>query len=168
MTTSSIALLTFGITAACLLLFIASSLHDLAARTIPDAFSIAIALLGATARILQNEIASGLIVALLLFGAAVFCWRRGWMGGGDVKLLGAAALALPPASVLLFVAVVALAGGVLAMMYLTARLVVPAPAALRPSGLLARAARVECWRIRRRGPLPYACAISAGFAFVVS
>jgi prepilin peptidase CpaA len=89
------------------------------------------------------------------------------MGGGDVKLLGAAALALPPASVPMFVAAVAMAGGLLAMVYLAARPFMPTPALLRPTGLFARTLRVECWRIGRRGPLPYACAITAGFVFVM-
>jgi prepilin peptidase CpaA len=161
-------LLSLAITVVCFLLIVASSLHDIAARTIPNALSVAIALLGAVARLLHGEIASGMIAALLLFGVAVFCWRRGWLGGGDVKLLGAAALALPPASVLTFVAAVAIAGGLLAMVYLAARPFMPVPAPLRPVGLLARALRVECWRIRRSGPLPYACAIAAGFVFVVA
>ncbi len=39
------------------------------------------------------------VIDLLLAAGAVFvlsalCWRRGWMGGGDVKLLGAAALGM--------------------------------------------------------------------------
>jgi prepilin peptidase CpaA len=33
--------------------------------------------------------------------------------------------------------------------------------------LLARALRVEQWRIRRGGPLPYACAIAAGGLFIL-
>jgi prepilin peptidase CpaA len=95
------------------------------------------------------------------------------MGGGDVKLLGAATLAMPPSSVLTFVAAVAIAGGLLATVYLVARRLVHAPAPLvhapaplRPNNLFDRAMRVERWRITRGGPLPYACAIAAGFLFV--
>jgi prepilin peptidase CpaA len=33
--------------------------------------------------------------------------------------------------------------------------------------LLARALRVERWRIHRGGPLPYACAIAAGGLFIL-
>jgi prepilin peptidase CpaA len=155
-----------ALSVACVLLLVGCSVHDIAARTIPNAIPVGLTLLGAAARLLHGEMASGLIAGLLVFGAALLCWRRGWMGGGDVKLLGAAALALPPTSVLMFVAAVAIAGGLLALLYLAARPFVPTPAPKRPTGLLARALRVECWRISRRGPLPYACAIAAGFAFV--
>ena len=90
------------------------------------------------------------------------------MGGGDVKLLGASALGVAPGSVLTFIAAVAIAGGALAIFYLMARSLISASRKQRPVGLLARAARVERWRIRRGGPLPYACAIAAGASFFVN
>jgi prepilin peptidase CpaA len=149
-----------------MLLLVGGSLHDVVARTIPNGIAAGLAVMGAAARLLNGEMVIGLMAGLLVFGAAMFCWRRGWMGGGDVKLLGAAAIALPPFLVPMFVAAVAMAGGLLAALYLAARPFVPVPAPQRPAGLLARALRVECWRIGRRGPLPYACAIAAGFAFM--
>ncbi len=88
------------------------------------------------------------------------------MGGGDVKLLGAAALGVPAGSVLTFVAAVAITGGLLAAIYLAARRFISFPRSLRPTPLFARAVRVERWRMRRGGPLPYACAIAAGALFV--
>jgi len=91
----------------------------------------------------------------------------GWMGGGDVKLMGAAAVLVPPPLVPMFVAALSIAGAVLALMYLAARPLMPAPARQRPRGLLARACRAEQWRISRGGPLPYACAIASGFLFVI-
>ena len=89
------------------------------------------------------------------------------MGGGDVKLLGATALAVPPGSVPTLVFVMGMAGGLLSLFYLAARRLVHAPSATRPRSLIARALRVERWRIRRGGPLPYACAIAAGGLFVL-
>jgi prepilin peptidase CpaA len=89
------------------------------------------------------------------------------MGGGDVKLLGAAALLVPPATVPHMLALVAFAGGILALIYLVGRAVAPRPAGRRPHMLPLRILRAECWRIRRGGPLPYACAIAAGAALTL-
>ena len=49
-----------------------------------------------------------------------------------------------------------------AIAYLLGRFLLPRPAPRRPRHLLPRIVRVEAWRIRHRGPLPYACAIAAG------
>lgn len=150
----------------CLGLILAAALHDIATRTIPDGLVLALAAAGLASAILNGHALGAPLAAGGLFVVSAFCWRRGWMGGGDVKLLGAAALGMPPTSVLAFAAAVAFAGGVLAVLYLIARRLVPAPASLRPVGLLARAVRVERWRISRGGSLPYACAIAVGVLFV--
>lgn len=88
-------------------------------------------------------------------------------GGGDVKLLGAAALGVAPGSVVSFVMTVAVMGGLLAILYLVARPLLGPAGPARPQGLLGRVVRAERWRIRRGGPLPYACAIAAGLLFVI-
>jgi prepilin peptidase CpaA len=98
----------------------------------------------------------------LVFVVAVLCWFRGWLGGGDVKLLGAAALAVPVTGVASFILGVGMAGGVLALLYLLARRLVPAARVSTPGSLAARVWRAECWRIRRGGPLPYGVAIAIG------
>lgn len=150
----------------CVGLILAASLHDIATRTIPDSLVLALAAAGLATAVLEGRVLAALLAAGGIFVVSALCWRQGWMGGGDVKLLGAAALGMPPHSVLTFAAAVALAGGLLAVLYLLARRLVPAPASPRPPGLLARAARVERWRMSRGGPLPYACAIAAGALFV--
>jgi prepilin peptidase CpaA len=128
--------------------------------------TVVLALLGLALQVLHGSVLSGILASLIVFVSAAICWRRGWLGGGDVKLLGAAALAIPPGQVAHFVASVALIGAGLALAYLLASRVTPAPGVRRPGGLVARAIRIECWRIRRGGPLPYACAIAAGFLFI--
>lgn len=143
-------------------ILIAAALHDIAARSVPNWMALSVAVAGLLARVADETIFPALFAAIAVFMAAAFCWRRGWMGGGDVKLLGAAALLVPPYAVFAMLACIALAGGVLAFLYLAARLVAPQPASARPAAFLARVARAECWRIRRGGPLPYACAIAAG------
>jgi prepilin peptidase CpaA len=150
--------------ALCLLV---AAAHDVIARTAPNWTAAVLAVSGLTLRLLHGQLLAGLAVGLVVFLAAAFCWRRGWMGGGDVKLLAAAAIFVPPAESFTFITVVAVTGGLLALIYLAARRVVRAPSPVRPRGLLLRALRVEQWRIRRGGPLPYACAIAAGGLFVL-
>jgi prepilin peptidase CpaA len=147
--------------AVCLGVLLAAAIHDLAARTIPNTFPIILALAGIALRIaaggLPEALAGAAVVALL----AGFCWLRGWLGGGDVKLLAAAALAVPGGAIPGFVLSVGLIGGLLALAYLLARGLVPAGSVrLAPASLPVRAWRAECWRIRRGGPLPYAVAIA--------
>ena len=139
-----------------------AAFNDLATRRIPNWVSALVALLGHALRIQAGQFAAGLIVAALAFGGLYLLWTRGWIGGGDVKLLAATTLLAPPDQVLNLLLAVSLAGGVLSVIYLLLiRLrLPPLPAGSRTP--LRRVLRAEGWRIRRRGPLPYACAISAG------
>ncbi len=143
------------------------ALHDIAFRTIPNWVPLALTALGGTLRLLDHRLPSSLACGLIVFVLAALCWTRGWLGGGDVKLLGAAAILVPPFRVPGFIAAVALAGGALAMIYLVlARLLRrPGPghrgSAGRDRPLPYRILAAECHRIRRHGPLPYAAAISA-------
>jgi prepilin peptidase CpaA len=144
-----------------------AALHDVAFRTVPNCVSAALLAAGLCVQVMDNTILSGLTAGSLVFLGAVFCWRRGWLGGGDVKLLAAAAVLVPAGMAVNLLLDVALAGGVLAVTYLLlARMVTPPSRSLRPSGLLQRICRAERYRMSRRGPLPYASAIAAG-AFLV-
>jgi prepilin peptidase CpaA len=164
---SWISLTFLGVSVASAALLVHASVHDVVARTVPNWLAFLLALLGTSARVIDANLIVGLWTAIAVFAIAAFCWRRGWMGGGDVKLLGATALAVPPGSVPMLVFVMGMAGGLLSLFYLAARRLVHAPSATRPHSLVARALRVERWRIRRGGPLPYACAIAAGGLFVL-
>ena len=151
-----------------IVVLLAASLHDIIARTVPNWMALALAVLGLALRSVDGTLPGGMLAGTSVFVAAAIAWRRGWMGGGDVKLLGAAALVVPPSGVVNFIIAVSLTGSVLALLYLLARRLVPTPnAAARPRTLPARALRAECWRIRRGGPLPYACAIAAGGLFIL-
>jgi prepilin peptidase CpaA len=146
-----------------LLLF--AALHDIGFRTVPDCVSVALLAIGICWRLADRP-------ALLLPGAAItitillftyWLWRRGWMGGGDVKLLTAAGMFVPPWLVPQLIFGTALAGGVLAIFYFLGGVVVKRPrGAARPANFIARVLRCEQWRLSRRGPLPYATAIAAG------
>ena len=144
-----------------------AALHDIVARTIPNRLCLAIACAGLAARALADELLPGLLAGSLVFLLGWAAWRCRMMGGGDVKLLAACALLVPPAAAPGLILAVAMAGGVLALAYLGLRPLVPVPAPARPAPLLARARRAEAWRIRRRGPLPYGVAIVLGTFFTL-
>jgi prepilin peptidase CpaA len=158
--------------AAMALLFAAA--HDVAVRTVPNLVSLIVALFGLGLNALDGQLSAALIRGGLVFAVGWHCWRRGWLGGGDVKLLGAASLIVSPGHVPAFICAVALAGGILALVYVIANRIIAArtPQSLVHTqfptpGIFGRALRIERWRIRRGGPLPYACAIAAGFVVVV-
>ncbi|WP_428534037.1 A24 family peptidase [Rhodopila sp.] len=138
-----------------------ASLHDIGFRTIPDWLSAMLAADGILLRLLDHHLLTGLSCGLAVFVLAAFCWRRGWIGGGDVKLLGATAILVPPTLVPSFILAVSLAGGILALLYLLLERIIPAPHLRHSASLLRRVLIVECRRIRRRTSLPYATAISA-------
>ena len=145
-----------------LVLLLGAGLHDFAFRTVPNRLCVALLACGLVLRLLGADVWQGVLAGFIVFALCAMAWRFGWLGGGDVKLLGAASVFVPPAYVPELVLYTSLAGGVLAAIYLVAGRLVPAPAAARPPTLLGRVARCELWRLHRRGPLPYAAAIAAG------
>jgi prepilin peptidase CpaA len=156
--------------ALCVALLMFAAVHDIVARTIPDLVP-----LGILAAALALNLLSGSILLPLVATAAVAAvtlllyWLR-LMGGGDVKLLVAVAFLLPPGDVPKAALAIALAGGLLALLFLALRPRLRgrrlAPAG-RSAALPRRALAAELWRIRRGGPLPYAAAISAGTLFTM-
>ncbi|HEY5299200.1 MAG TPA: prepilin peptidase [Acetobacteraceae bacterium] len=154
--------------AAAVALACASALRDVITRTIPNGWCGAIAVLGLAARILDGTLPGGLIAAAAVFALMAIFWRLGFIGGGDVKLLAACALAIPPHLVAALLIDTAMVGALLGLVYLAARNRLPRPGARRPASLLARALRAERWRLAHGGPLPYAVAIAAGMAIVLA
>lgn len=146
-------------------LLLVAAWRDIATRLLPDSIAIAIAVLGLVSRAAQGPWEAGvsLAVAVALFLLLLPAAMRGAFGGGDVKLCAALALGLSPAGTWDFVFFTVMAGGVLGLAYLAGPMLVGRPR-LSPAGapLLQRVLQVEHWRLRRRGPLPYALAIAAG------
>jgi prepilin peptidase CpaA len=143
--------------------------RDIITRAVPNWIPLSLAALCCILAAINFRLIWGLAFGLAVFALCIVFWRRGWMGGADVKLLGAAAIVVAPDTAGPFLVAVPLAGGILAMTYLAGRFLLSRPAAIRhPQHLLARVWRVEARRIRRGGPLPYACAIAAGTIFVLS
>ena len=114
------------------------------------AFAVFAPLAGLTA--FEIATAGAMALAVLLVGMGLFA--LGWLGGGDVKLIAAAALWLGAGHVLTFLTYTALAGGVLAVLVLLFR------RSELPAALQRRA-----WAVRLHAPetgLPYGVAIAAG------
>jgi prepilin peptidase CpaA len=152
-----------GVLALQVLLLVTVAANDVATRTIPNAVSLMLALLGLAGHVLNPaHLAQSLIAAPILFLLLLAAYARGWTGGGDVKLLAALAIGLPLTGLAQLLTVTALSGAGLALIHLAMRLLPdpqPAPAG---ASLLRRVYAVERWRNRRRAPLPYGAAIAFG------
>jgi prepilin peptidase CpaA len=149
-----------------LLLYVATT--DVATRTISNEICLALAVLGIAAQSASPmQVAVSLISAAILFLLLLIVYTRGWMGGGDVKLLTALAAGLPLAGVIQLLTVTALAGGVLAVLHLMMRNL-PYPR-LAPTGssLVRRVYAIERWRHLRHAPLPYGVAIACGGVWTI-
>lgn len=151
-----------------ILLFLCAAARDSAVRLVPNALPLGIAVDGLALRAVKGDALPAIAIAALIFALATLCWLRGWLGGADVKLFGAGALLVPAADAFDFVLASVLAGGVLAVGYwLLGRVTVP-PGQVRPASLWRRIWRAERRRLRRGGPLPYACALTAGACFILA
>ncbi len=103
---------------------LAAAAADLRWRIVPDTAVLAVAFGGGLARLLSGGAMAaglGLAAALALFLLLSALWRFGVLGGGDVKLIAAAALGEPLARLFALLTSIALAGGVLAGLLLLGR-----------------------------------------------
>jgi prepilin peptidase CpaA len=67
------------------------------------------------------DLAAHVSVGLAILGGGLLLFARGWMGGGDVKLLAVTGLWLGPAATPTLLILTALAGGVLTLAMIAAR-----------------------------------------------
>lgn len=155
-------LVSSGLTVTVAALLLAAALHDAAARTIPNGIPVTLAAAGLVLRIQDGTVFASLTIVAAVLVVLCGLWLRGFIGGGDAKLIAAVSLVVQPAEVPIFVLSMAVAGGVLGLLYLALSCIIrrPRPGARR--GLPARILKAEAWRMHRRGPLPYAVAIAAG------
>lgn len=147
-----------------------AALHDIAARTIPQAAPAALAALGIVAALLRHGVPASLVAGTLALLLGLPLWQRSLLGGGDLKLLAAAMVLVPPTRAVPALLAIAIAGGISAAGYLLARAVLrrlPAATPRARTGLARRVLRAEAWRIRRGAPLPYGVAIAAGVAAIL-
>ena len=115
-------------------------------------------------------------MALVVFcGLGVLSHYR-IIGGGDLKLISAVTLLVPPERVGQLLIEIALAGGVLSCVYLVARYALRslsatpslAADAAGPEAGFALIIRTERDRIAAGGPLPYALAVLGGVLIYVT
>ena len=141
-----------------LILLLLAAIQDGWRLTISDWISGAIAL-GAFGALVLDGPVSGLWQNLLLFAAVLavgtFMFGRGWMGGGDIKLLAAAALWFNLGDGWQLLVAIALVGGIEALLIIVMRRL-PWSDAARNKALL----------LRRGGPIPYGIAIALGVALM--
>jgi len=149
---------------ACLLAFaallLAAAWQDLRTMRIADFHSLTVvAVYGvwAVAGILADTLALSAVAfaagcAVAVFALGAFAFAAGALGGGDVKLLAASSLFAGPALVIDFLAITALAGGVLGVAVLVGARI----------GRAAAPAGQASVRTRLRGGVPYGPAIAAG------
>lgn len=103
---------------------------------------------------LETSLWQNALVFAALLGAGTLVFGKGWMGGGDVKLMAALGLWCNFSAALSLLTSVLLSGGVLALLILGARTFAPAGAAGRVVVL------------KPGGGIPYGVAIAAG-GFIV-
>ncbi|WP_315764075.1 MULTISPECIES: A24 family peptidase [unclassified Bradyrhizobium] len=147
---------------------------DLKDRVIPNELVVAIAVIGVIQGLALRPGAfwlSLLVAIIVFFGLWIFAHFK-IIGGGDLKLISAATLLVPPDRVGQLLIDIVLAGGGLSCVYLAARyglkrLPAPRPAAAeaapsaRTSGFV-RAIKAERIRIGGGYPMPYAVAVLGG------
>lgn len=103
-------------------LLIAAAISDIRRFVIPNWICLALVALFAVRLIAAGADGQpvalhmiSLALALGVFVAGATAFHRGWLGGGDVKLLAATSLWMAPVQLLDFLVLVALLGGVLAL-----------------------------------------------------
>ena len=109
-----------------ILLLVSAGIEDVRTRTIGNAKNVAIALLApvwwwACGMPVWPDMAIQLTAALVVFGLFIGLFAMGWMGGGDVKLIGALALWLPPGLIAWMLVVMSAIGGLLTIAMLVDR-----------------------------------------------
>jgi len=109
-------------------LLLAAAVEDVRGRTISNGKNIAIALLApawwwASGLTLWPDLFVQLATAVIIFGLFIGVFAAGWMGGGDVKLIGALALWLPLDSLSWMLIAMSVIGGVLTILMLAHRYV---------------------------------------------
>ena len=97
-------------------LLLAAGLEDVRRREIANGTNAAIALLAplwwwANGLALWPDVAMQVGVAAIVFALFVGAFAAGWMGGGDVKMIGALALWLPLSGLMGMLMVMSIAGG---------------------------------------------------------
>ena len=154
----------------------AAAVSDFRHRIIPNRLVELTAGCGVAVRLFKDPTLVGLslgiaAVLMLVLGLAA---HRGWLGGGDAKLIAAVTLLVPLGEITLLLLIIAVAGGVLSAIYLVMHRAARQPAfatvrGARPQSIPSRRAGTRLSDIIRVGEsrsIPYGVAIFFGVAFV--
>ncbi len=149
-----------------------SAATDLKDRIIPNELVVTVAALGLLQSLAfapELILRSTLAALLVFFVLAPFAYNK-IIGGGDLKLISATTLLVPPTHVGMLLLQIALVGGALSCLYIAARYLlqnlhrvdVAAEVATSPAANFATVVEKERGRILAGGPLPYAVAVLGG------
>jgi prepilin peptidase CpaA len=144
------------------LLMLLAAANDLAAMRIPNWLTALIAVLFFPMAVLTNmpvsEIGSHAIAGVILFFAGYMLFTMRLFGGGDAKLMAAAGLWFGSKDAMQFLVMTAVAGGVLALVYMIWTAIT-----LMKSDVDSNETLSFRQRLKRVSPkLPYGCALAAG------
>jgi prepilin peptidase CpaA len=112
-----------AVLAAAVVIFAIVAYQDVRTRRIPNALSLAIAALGLARIALAAELIDAgytLAAAVIIFAITLALFQRGAIGGGDAKILTAAALLIGYRELLSFLFLMSLCGAALALATLAA------------------------------------------------
>jgi prepilin peptidase CpaA len=141
---------------------VAAAVSDALSYQIPNRFAVAIAFsfLAASLGGSLHEALTGLAIGAIVFAIGIALFARRLLGGGDVKLLAATALWVPPPLFAAFTLVTSLAGAALGIVMLSPlrRWLPAAPLRLLSDGTTASALRQ---------PMPFGVAIATGGLFAL-
>ena len=111
--------LSYALVAALVAILLLAGIEDARRREIANWKNAAIALMAPAWWYVQgygwSDAAWQLAIALAVFAVFVGAFHFGWMGGGDVKMIGALALWLPGQALLLMLVIMSVIGGVLTL-----------------------------------------------------
>jgi prepilin peptidase CpaA len=146
-------------------LMVIAAIEDLRRLIIPNVVTLSLCVLWplyviATPNLFSTLGSLGCAVAVFLAGA--FCFSRGYLGGGDVKLLATGALWAGPAGTPALLVSTGVLGGMLALFLLMppcARILTVARAKLGPAG--------ASTTLDTATPVPYGIAIAAAAMLVI-
>jgi prepilin peptidase CpaA len=147
-----------------IMLLASAAWFDVVSRIIPNQICLALAVVGILARLSvgPSALAFSLTIGVLILIVLMVLHHFGTLGGGDVKLLVATALGLPPVGVMTLFVATALAGGVLCLVHLAMRHLSLPRLSKNNTFVLRRVYTVERWRIIRHASIPYGVAIACG------
>jgi prepilin peptidase CpaA len=147
---------------------LAAAVVDFRRRIIPNRIVLLIAACGIAVRLLSEPrtlvLSTFLAVATLLVLGVLA--RRELIGGGDAKLIAAVTLMVRPSEIAALLLVIALSGGLLSVVYMVTRYLVPASGASEPAPSFPEP-HARTVGVALRESIPYGVAVFAGTTCVV-